>query len=399
MLAIQLNNIGKRYRLEYKNRDKLSLKESFLDLFRGDIRQREFWALKEINLDIPQGQALGIIGRNGSGKTTLLKLLCGVTKPTTGSRKINGKIVGLLELGAGFHGDLTGRENIYLNGSIFGLSRKEIQRNIDAIINFADIGDFIDAPVRTFSSGMYLRLGFAIATHIDCDILLIDEVLAVGDLVFQKKCLKKINEHKENNKTLILVSQDMNIVRQLCSNVIWLDEGRIVKEGKAIKVVEEYEMSVHREIKKERIGLNLKVEITNVYFLDEQEEARNEFVMGEKMIIRIEYFAHDRIDNPVFGLGIFRDDGIHITGPNTKFSDFRIDFIKGRGSIDFITDALPLLPGNYDISVAIHTYEDEANQYDFFHRLFKFKVVNGAKKEKYGIVFMPHRWKIRNQGY
>lgn len=241
MVAIEINDIWKKYRVDYQKR--ISFKESLLNLGR---KKQDFWALKGISLQIKKGEVIGIIGSNGSGKTTLLRVILGITRPTRGKIKVNGRMVGLLELGAGFHQDLTGRENIYLNGSVLGLKRKEINQYIDSIIDFADICNFIDAPIKTYSAGMYLRLGFAITTHINSDVLLIDEVLAVGDLGFQEKCLKKINEYKQRNKTLILVSQNMNILRQLCSNVIWLSDGRIIKEDRVDEVVKEYEMSMQK---------------------------------------------------------------------------------------------------------------------------------------------------------
>jgi ABC-type polysaccharide/polyol phosphate transport system ATPase subunit len=394
MLAIQLNDIWKRYYIKYNRRS--SLKEAFGDFLRGTNHKSEFWALKNISLEVQKGEALGIIGKNASGKTTLLKLLCGITKPTRGSIKVNGKVAGLLELGAGFQDNLTGRKNIYLNGLILGLSRKEIQRSIDSIIDFADIGDFIDAPVRTYSAGMYLRLGFAIAIQIDPDTLLIDEVLAVGDEAFQQKCLYKIREFKERNNTLIIVSHNMDIVNQLCDNVIWLEEGKIIREGKPKEMIKDYGMFMQRESKQKAQGkINSEVEITDVRFLDGQANCKDEFSTGDEMIIRIEYFAHKKIYNPVFGLAIFRDDGIHITGPNTKFSNFKIDSIEGRGKINFVIDALPLLPGNYDVSVAIHIYEDELDQYDSLDKLFRFKVIEGKVKERYGFISITHRWRLK----
>lgn len=394
MYAVKLYNIWKKYRIDYKRR--LSFRDNLLNLFKGFKPNNDFWALKGIDFDIAKGKAVGIIGANGSGKTTLLRLISRITKPTNGSIKVNGRISTLLELGSGFEGDLTGRENIDLNGLILGLSRKEIQRNIDSIIDFADIGDFIDAPVRTYSAGMQLRLGFAIAAHIDSDILLIDEVLSVGDLGFQKKCFKKMNEYKKNNKTLVLVTQDMDLVRQLCNYAIWLNQGEVIKEGETVELTREYEFSMQRSLKKEQKLINLEIEITNVYFLDGQKIQKREFVTGEEMTIRIGYYAHKKIDNPVFGLAVFRADGTHIIGPNTKFSDFKIDSIEGAGKVDFIIDALPFLTGNYKVSVSIHTYTDELDQYDSLDRLFRFSVISGKQKEKYGIISIPHRWEMKN---
>lgn len=238
MSALELKEIEKSYLLDY--RYKVSLKSELLNLFKKNSRPKRFWALKDINLSVQKGETLGIIGRNGSGKTTLLKIICGITRPTKGTIKIDGKVVALSELGAGFQGDLTGRENIYLNGAILGLSRKEIQKRIPSIIDFADIGNFIEAPVRTYSTGMYLRLGFAIATHIDADILLIDEILAVGDAGFQSKCLKKMDMFKNQGKTIILVSHNLDIIKRFCERVILIDKSNIVSDGKPEAVINRY---------------------------------------------------------------------------------------------------------------------------------------------------------------
>jgi ABC-type polysaccharide/polyol phosphate transport system ATPase subunit len=387
MLAIQLNNLGKKYRLEYRNRDRLSIKESFLDLCRGNIKQKEFWALKEINLDIPKGQTLGIIGKNGSGKTTLLKILCGVTKPTRGSFKINGKVAGLLELGAGFQGDLTGRENIYLNGFILGLPKKEIQRNINSIIDFADIGNFIDAPVRTYSTGMYLRLGFAITVLLKSDILLIDEVLAVGDEMFQRKCLNEIKEFKKENRTVIFTSHNLNMVRALCERVILMDKGCIVFDGQPEMAINRY-MRLARE--KEINWQVKKIEINRVYFKNNKEEILNTFRIGEEMKIIIEYISHEKIQNPVFGVGIFQDD-IYLIGPNTRDDEYKIDYVENRGILIYKINAIPFREGRYRVSVSIHDIEEKVF-YDHHERDYEFFVIRGQRNFKYGLLTVKGEW-------
>jgi len=235
MIAIEVNDIWKRYRVDYKRR--ISLKESLLNLGR---KKTDFWALKGISMQIIKGEVVGIIGSNGSGKTTLLRIILGITKPTQGTVRANGRMAGLLELGAGFHQDLTGRENIYLNGSVLGLKRKEITKHIDSIIDFADIGNFIDAPIRTYSAGMYLRLGFAIAVHVDPEILIIDEVLAVGDESFQEKCLKKMGEFKKEGKTMIMVSHNLNIMAEYSNRVFCLNKGNLLFVGNSQDVIKRY---------------------------------------------------------------------------------------------------------------------------------------------------------------
>ena len=223
MLAIEVIDIWKKYQVDFQR--KLSFRESFLNFRRI---KSDFWALRGISLEVHKGQSIGIIGGNGSGKTTLLRIILGITRPTRGKIKVCGRLAGLLELGAGFHQELTGRENVYLNGSVLGLKRKEIKRHLDSIVDFADIGEFINAPVRTYSSGMYLRLGFAIAVHLEPEILIIDEVLAVGDDSFQKKCLKKIKELSRKGVTLVIVSHHLNLIEQYVQQVFCLNAGSIL---------------------------------------------------------------------------------------------------------------------------------------------------------------------------
>lgn len=235
MYAIEINSLWKKYRVDYKRQ--LSIKDSLLNL---GHKKADFWALQDISLKVKKGESVGIIGSNGSGKSTLLRIILGIIKPNLGAVRVNGSMAGLLELGSGFHTDLTGRENIYLNGALLGFRRKEIHSRIDSIIDFAAIGKFIDAPVRTYSAGMSLRLGFAIAVHSHRAVLLIDEVLNVGDEAFQKKCLEKIKELKHNLAAMVLVSHDLNMVEKICQRVILMDKGRIIGEGVPARVRDEY---------------------------------------------------------------------------------------------------------------------------------------------------------------
>lgn len=239
-VAIEVNNVSKKFKIYHSRVN--SLKERLV--FLNQLKTENFWALKDVNFTASSGASVGLIGRNGSGKSTLLKLISRIIYPTTGSIKVNGRVSTLLELGAGFHPDFTGLENIFFNASILGFSRKEILSKLDEIISFAELGEFIDNPVRNYSSGMYTRLGFAIAVHVDPDILLIDEVLAVGDLPFQQKCLKKISEFREKEKTIIMVSHSPNNIREHCDTAIWLDHGKLQMIGSATEVTEAYEMSL-----------------------------------------------------------------------------------------------------------------------------------------------------------
>lgn len=260
MNVIEVKNVWKRYRLHYEK--EIFLKEMLSNLLRRRKYYDEFWALKDINIEIKKGETVGIIGKNGSGKTTILKLLSGITEASRGSIEIKGRVTELLELGAGFHPELTGRENIYLNGSILGLSRKEINQKMNSVISFADIGNFIDAQAKTYSSGMYLRLGFAIAAQVDPDILLIDEVLAVGDLTFQKKCFERIEELKKRGKTIVFVSHSLDAVREICNRTIWLNEGKIEIDDATEKAINFYLAKIRYEeiVQEEPLELE-KVEV------------------------------------------------------------------------------------------------------------------------------------------
>jgi ABC-type polysaccharide/polyol phosphate transport system ATPase subunit len=240
MTAIELINVSKKFRIYHgKN---VNLKYAVIDLLRGKISRGydEFWALKNISLDVKDGEAVGIIGKNGSGKSTLLKLIAKILYPDSGCVESKGEIATLIELGAGFHPELTGRENIYVNASILGFSRREIDENLDEIICFSELEKFIDNPIKSYSSGMYVRLGFAIAINVNADILLVDEILAVGDENFQKKCLKKIEEFKRNGKTIVYVSHDLESVQRTCDRVFLVDSGKLVTEGRPMDMISEY---------------------------------------------------------------------------------------------------------------------------------------------------------------
>ncbi len=336
-----------------------------------------------------RGLIFVISGPSGSGKTTLLRCLCGIARPTRGSIQAYGRTVGLLELGAGFHLDLTGRENIYLNGLLLGLSKSQVNSRFNSIVEFADIGSFIDAPVRAYSSGMYLRLGFAIAAQVDPEILLIDEVLAVGDEAFQEKCFDKIREFRKKNKTIIIVSHNMNAVDKLCYKAILLKDGQIYKQGPAHKVIRCYENMLNGIENEEEPEPAAEAEwnwgsgearIAGVDFMSNERMPKSVFSTGEGMVIKIRYLVKKRIEKPVFGIAIYRDDGAHIIGPNTKMNNFNIDSIEeGEGAIEFEMESIPLLAGNYEVTAAIHT-EDGYTMFDHQHRIWKFKVKGGGRQ-------------------
>ncbi len=398
-VAISFANVSKRFILHHERAR--SFQELALGLLRRNNRSREeFWALRDVSFVVEHGETVGIIGPNGAGKSTVLKLISRIIEPTSGRIAVNGRVGALLELGAGFHPDLTGRENIYLNGSILGLSRAEIRRRLDDIIGFAELERFIDVPVKHYSSGMYVRLGFSVAVHTDPEILLVDEVLAVGDAAFQRKCLERINELRRVGVTVLFVSHSAEAVRTLCTRALWLENGRLVADDVPEAVVLRY-LERSREgtatsqpgYEERRWGTG-KIRITGVRLLDEQGQERQQFRTGEPLTVEIRYYASERVERPVFGLAIHRSDGIHITGPNTQFAGLEIPYVEGEGTVLYTVPALPLLEGLYFVSVSAHNWED-TEIYDYHDRLYLCRTLPAT--EKYGLVTIQGTWKWDNQ--
>ena len=400
--AIRFDCVSKKFNL-HRERAR-SFQELVLHLFRrSNSSGEEFWALRNVNFTVEQGEMVGLIGPNGAGKSTALKLISRIIEPTSGQIEVNGRVGALLELGAGFHPDLTGRENIYLNGSILGLSRAQIRQKLDEIIAFAELERFIDVPVKHYSSGMYVRLGFSVAVHTDPEILLVDEVLAVGDAAFHRKCLDRINGIKDQGVTIVFVSHNLNTVRDLCTRGIWLREGCVAGIGPVEKVIDGYLNAVtaeqavalqqHKIQESARRWGNGEVEITGVRFLDIAGKERFIFKTGEPMITRISFRSRHRVERPVFGIAIYRNDGMHINGPNTRFADYEIDAIEGEGVIDYCIKSLPLLRGTYEFSATV--YDCACQQpYDHHHRMYSFMVEQGDIVERYGCVYVPSRWRL-----
>jgi ABC-type polysaccharide/polyol phosphate transport system ATPase subunit len=413
--AIRVMHISKKFKVYHQRESQL--KYLLLNLLKGKRTKvsSQFWALKDIDMEIPKGKTVGFIGRNGSGKSTLLKLISRILYPDGGRITAGGKISTLIELGSGFHPELTGRENVYINASILGFSREEVNRKFKDIVRFSGLEDFIDNPVKTYSSGMYVRLGFSVAINIDPDILLVDEVLAVGDETFQKKCIKKIHEMKKAGKTIVFVSHDLKSIEELCDFVYLLHNGRLVKEGKPVDVISEYhklligssELAVREEPAalpqdladadanngKNRWGTK-DVEITKVTFVD-KDGKQTEFVKTrEPFRIRIHYHARSKVKKPVFGIAIYSDIGVHITGPNTKKQDFLIDSVQGKGVIEYSIHSMPLLPGSYLFTAAV--YDDSLMQaYDHWEQHWKFHVIESeAVAERFGLITIPSQWKL-----
>ena len=402
--TVRFDNVSKKFTLRHER--SRSFQEAALAFLRGrDSSREELWALKDVSFAVERGKTVGIIGPNGSGKSTVLKLITRILEPTSGQVVVQGRVSALIELGAGFHPDLTGRENVYLNGSLLGFGRNEMKAKFDKIVEFSELEKFIDVPIKHYSSGMHMRLGFAVAIHVDPDILLIDEILAVGDQAFQNKCLAKIGELKSQGVTILFVSHDLEAVRNLCPSAIWLENGVIQERGTTDRVIDSYLNSVAtateaRLSQERRIGDNEnrwgsgEVEITDVRLLDAQGRDRRAFKTGEKMVVRLSYHAYTEVQQPVFGLAIYGSEGVQVNGPNTKFSDYPVGSVEGPGEIDYIVELLPLLEGSYELSAAVYDH-DGLHAYDHQHRMYTFIVQRGTVKERYGIFYIPSRWDWR----
>jgi len=396
--TIRVENVSKRFILQHDR--PRSFQEVFLSWFhrRSGSRREVYWALRGVSFAVDAGEAVGVVGPNGAGKSTLLRLVGRILQPTSGKIAVHGRVSALLELGAGFHPDLTGRENVFLNSSVLGLSRKETVRRFDEIVEFAEIGPFLDIPVKHYSSGMAMRLGFAIATMVDPDVLLVDEVLAVGDASFQRKCLERINYLRERGVTILFVSHDPGLVRSICSRAIWLENGLVIADGSAEAVVARYTDHTWQSEEGEpspvedegRQWGTGEVRIVDVRLLNGDGQKRQVFRTGDPLVIEMRYHAARRVERPVFGIAIHRSDGVHITGPNTQFSGLTIPAIESDGVVRYEISRLPLLEGKYELSVAARDWDD-TTIYDYHDRLYTFHV--RAVNEKYGMVSLEGMWK------
>lgn len=371
MTVIELQNVSKKYTLKFH---KGAIIRDILPRIVNPYIKRDFWALREINLKVEKGEVLGVIGDNGAGKSTLLSIIAKITAPTDGKIYVDGRVHSLLSLGAGFHRELSGEDNIYLNGLLLGLRMEEIRKKINKIVEFSELGGFIKQSIYTYSSGMLLRLGFAIAVFVDFDILLLDEILAVGDLNFQEKCLKKIKEFIKDGKTILIASQSMATIKELCSKVILLDGGRILEEGKPEDIINSYEklrerkrmfqqgivsvQTIPEEEERIKVGWgkkfgNGKAEILKVDFIGKGGK-REHFQTGEPLTISVDAEIKEEIYNPHFGIAIFRDDYVYCHGPNTRFDGIKIRKLKpGRINFQLHYPEFILNGGNYKVSVAI----------------------------------------------
>jgi ABC-type polysaccharide/polyol phosphate transport system ATPase subunit len=418
--AIALQNVDKDYRLWGRRSQFATLKSALLKRDLRPAADASVAALRDVSFAVDRGEAFGIIGRNGSGKSTLLKLISGILKPTSGRVIVNGRIAALIELGAGFHPEITGRENVYINGIMLGLSRRDIDERFDKIVEFSGIAEFLDQPVKTYSSGMYVRLGFAVAVHVDPEVLLIDEVLSVGDEEFSARCVAKIQEMKYRGVTLVFVTHQLDQVRNLCDRALWLDHGRTEAVGDPMRVVDAYLQEVsgaaavppagpappalseaekspapsdeekpREAIDEERWGSG-EVVIRRVALIDEWGRELVAIGAGTPVTIDLDIEARVPQEDFVFGLGIYHADGTCVYGTNTDLEGYASGKIEGTSRVQFVMPSLDLVAGTYRIDAAVHTRNGRA--FDYRRNVIRFVV--GSRMHDIGVYRPKHEWKF-----
>jgi len=391
-IAVRVDNVSKRFRL-YHERNQ-SLKAAMMR--GGRAKYDEFWALKDVSLEVPAGTTFGLIGQNGSGKSTLLNCMARILRPDAGSITVNGKVSALLELGAGFHQELSGRENVYLNGSILGLSRKQIDARFDEIVEFAGLEKFIDSPVKNYSSGMYVRLGFSVAINVDPDVLLVDEVLAVGDENFQRKCSEKFADLRQSGKTIVLVSHGLDAVRTMCERAAWLEHGVLKGVDTPSELIDRYIETTHVDrIATEGGGSRWgsgEIVVTKVELLDGAGVPTLWVHTGQPATLRFHYTANERVSRPVLGFALHSIEGVHATGVNSR-ETLVPEYIEGSGHVDFAIARMPLVAGSYDVTVAL-VDESNLHTFDFQNKAMRFDVGRGVPREAEGTFAIEGIWKF-----
>lgn len=375
--GIEFSQVYKRYRKNMK-----SFKSIFGYLFNIPSND-DFWALANVSFRLKPGDILGIIGPNGAGKSTILKILAKVTEPTKGRVKVDGQVGALIEIGAGLHPELTGRENIFLYGAILGMKRGEVEEKYDDIVRFSGLEDFLNTPVKFYSSGMYLRLGFSVTVHTDSDILLIDEVLAVGDEVFQKKCLEKISQFKTQGKTIIFVSHNLSVVKNICPNTIWLDRGRVKALGKTNTVLKKYLKSVEKKTSKVKVeNLNKKVEFTKIQITGKDGGAKLKFEADETINIQLNYKNNSNIKRAAFGVAVYDLYGTRISGSSSK----PVKLNNKSGNITLSLKNTSKTLGKIKLTFAISTI-DQLIKYDWLEKEYEVQIgEDGGEKYENFIV-------------
>ena len=388
--AVSVEDVTKKFRV-YHERNQ-SLKAAIMRRRRSVYE--DFLALDGVSFEIPEGSTFGLVGDNGSGKSTLLKCLARILYPNSGSVTTRGRVAALLEVGSGFHPELSGRDNVYLNGSILGMSRQEIDRKFEAIVDFSGVEQFIDQPVKNYSSGMYVRLGFAVAIHVDPEILLVDEVLAVGDAAFQEKCAEKFLEFRREGRTVVVVSHSMPSLRSMCDQVAWLQHGKLVETGDAAPILERYLDSTRADVRRDTEG---RVRWgTGEAMIDSVELVRDGVPVdsvrtGDDVAIRVRYTARERIDRPVFGLAIESHDGVYLWANNTRDAGYHVQHIDGTGVVECRIPALALQPGSFQVLASV-VDTSTTHVYDYLRDAVRFSVEHGSPVESGGYVALGGRW-------
>ena len=418
MNAVEVREVRKIYRRYGRRRQFATLKSALLSgsLLRNLKPDETFEALKGVSFDVAAGKTFGIVGRNGSGKSTMLKMIAGIGRPTSGTVTVHGRVSALIELGAGFHPEISGRENVFINGMMLGLSRRQIAQRFDDIVAFAELEDFIEAPVKTYSSGMYMRLGFAVAIHVDPEVLLVDEVLAVGDEVFMHKCLDKFSEFRRRGGTVLLVTHQLEMVTRFCDEALWLDDGRTGAQGDPKRVVDAYLTAVaalesrnlaRADAVRMRSGEivtvdppadmfqavegrwgSREVEIVGVALIGASGEPAHAFQSGERVEIRLDLRAGTLVQDVVVGVGIFNAEGTCCYGTNTHIEGAAAGEVVGDGQVRFIIESLDLVDGTYKLDVAVH--RQNGAPYDYHRLLYTFRVA--SRRQEAGIFRPRHTW-------
>jgi ABC-type polysaccharide/polyol phosphate transport system ATPase subunit len=424
--AIQVSDLTKIYqryshRKQFRTLKSALLRGSLISELRPDER---FLALDGVTFNVREGSTFAVIGRNGSGKSTLLKVIAGISKPSSGTVKVKGRISALIELGAGFHPEITGRENVFINGIMLGLTKREIEERYEEIVAFAELEEFIEAPVKTYSSGMYMRLGFAVAIHVNPDVLLIDEVLAVGDEAFVHKCIDKISEFRRRGKTILLVTHSLGLAEKMADEALWIDRSRVQMRGDPKKVVDAYlaQVSQHEEDELARTEAKVvaefeaprpevggseieplsafarergrwgsrEVEIQEVALLDASGALRHVFGTGEPVTIRLKVGTTGTLSDFVFGVAIFNADGVCCYGTNTHLEEFIPVRLSGAAEVRFVIPELQLIEGTYFLDVAAH--QRDGYPFDYHRALHQFRVQ--SKVKDVGVYRPRHRWEF-----
>lgn len=396
--AIVVDHVSKKFRLY--NEKSRSVKEQFTRKRTG--RYEEFWALQDVSLEIQRGEVFGFVGHNGSGKSTLLRCIAGIYQPTSGTVTANGRISALLELGAGFHPELTGRENILMNATILGFHRSEIEPLIPQITEFAGLEEFIDAPVKVYSSGMFVRLGFAVAVNVQPEILIIDEVIAVGDEEFQRKCFEHLYRLRRKGVTIVLVSHGLGLLQTMCDRAMWLEHGNVRKVGRALDVVEQYIRKVNSDEHQSEVAApqggmaeygrqgSGEIHVTRVEFIDRSGDESSFVPSGDPLTIRMHYLAESEVPSPEFAVSIHSDAGFHVTG---QWCDRDFGAVSGEGYVDFSIPELRLMPGNWEVSTSIYDPKRQ-HIFDRLERAFHLTVRPSGDKDAFGHTKTVGEWSI-----